>query len=472
MNTAAVPRGSTTHQTEKQWKSSAHKSIEATGQESMIFSGVLKQCLANPQENDSGLSDALEDRNSGSGAALSDVIHAGALGIAGSGDKTAQQSAAALHRQVKEGYFQGSVTTTAQIPGSAQMSAAIPSTTSALTLGSQTATDLMLGRTSEAGTLTSEGETAGTDFLQAMKTGKEAEKNYQAESLLAEKANPSSVTGHSKLEIETLKKFQNDAAAPHSLEASPIADATSRLKPLEAKGQKPLETETPVQNGKGLSSVASDPVRTQLGEMTLNSQPAFEAQHQAEPFLHSLAAKETVQTDFASEIKASQTEAAAIVSHLSGPLSENEVAPQAPIRTARIPEFPELIAQQAQLMKAGETKSLRLMLNPEHLGSLEIELSLKNGVLTGAISVETELAHELFQKHLPQFLSTLDSKQISTGTFEMHYHGENSGFSNHADQGSEERQSAYPVTEAETNQTYSAQTSVEQAAHKRLDLLA
>jgi len=110
-------------------------------------------------------------------------------------------------------------------------------------------------------------------------------------------------------------------------------------------------------------------------------------------------------------------------------LEEAPLSPHLP-KAASVRELPAIWTQHAQLLRAGETKTLRMMLNPEQLGALEIELSLKNGVLSGIVSVETELAHDLIQKQLPQFLSTLDSKQIAAGSFEMHYRGENGGFTN------------------------------------------
>lgn len=161
-------------------------------------------------------------------------------------------------------------------------------------------------------------------------------------------------------------------------------------------------------------------------------------------------------------------------SHLSR--SEGtSVSPQL-IKSAGVQELPLVWTQQAQLLRSGETKSLRMMLNPEQLGGLEIELSLKNGILSGVVSVETELAHELIQKQLPHFLSTLDSKQITAGTFEMHYRGENGGFSEPSWQGREHSQAKHhnssTVTEMDQALLSSQEAELLNKKHKPLDLLA
>jgi len=159
------------------------------------------------------------------------------------------------------------------------------------------------------------------------------------------------------------------------------------------------------------------------------------------------------------------------ISSSEGPASAQQLP-----KAAGVQELPAIWTQYAQLMKSGETKTLRMMLNPEQLGALEIEISLKNGVLTGIVSVETELAHDLIQKQLPQLLSTLESKQITAGTFQMQYRGENGGFSDPSWQEREQRQAKHhnvtAVSEMDQGLKSPQDPLVPKNNHKRLDLLA
>ena len=92
--------------------------------------------------------------------------------------------------------------------------------------------------------------------------------------------------------------------------------------------------------------------------------------------------------------------------------------PEAPVTLQEVPEF---WLEQAKNVRADGIKHLRLTLRPEHLGHLEIELRLKNGVLSGVVTVETELTHALIQKQWPQIFSALEAQQMSLGTFETLY---------------------------------------------------
>ena len=156
-------------------------------------------------------------------------------------------------------------------------------------------------------------------------------------------------------------------------------------------------------------------------------------------------------------------------------LEEASLSPQLP-KSASVRELPAIWTQHAQLLRAGETKTLRMMLNPEQLGALEIELSLKNGVLSGIVSVETELAHDLIQKQLPQFLSTLDSKQIASGSFEMHYRGENGGFTESSEKDNARNQfrqsNSAERSEVDQDLTIPQELARQNVNHKRIDLLA
>lgn len=122
------------------------------------------------------------------------------------------------------------------------------------------------------------------------------------------------------------------------------------------------------------------------------------------------------------------------VGHLAGipaagsnPVNAQSVMewPEAPVT---LQEVPELWLEQATNLRADGIKHLRLTLRPEHLGQLEIELKLKNGVLSGVVTVETELTHALIQKQWPQIFSALEAQQMNLGTFETLY---KEGWSDH-----------------------------------------
>ena len=99
--------------------------------------------------------------------------------------------------------------------------------------------------------------------------------------------------------------------------------------------------------------------------------------------------------------------------------------PEAPVT---LQEMPELWLEQAKNLRTDGIKHLRLTLRPEHLGHLEIELRLKNGVLSGVVTVEMEMTHALIQKQWPQIFSALEAQQMNLGTFETLY---KEGWSDH-----------------------------------------
>ena len=492
MNTAAVTRGSSTQHIDKQWKSSVHKPSGESAEESAKFSGVLKQYLESPQadqaqvhakvqshtqenetksttrQSESALSDAHEDCDCSADTVPSAIIQSVALNIPLPGDTALAHSKTVLHSVTEEGLIQGRCEAEPE-------HAPIPPSSS----GSRLASEPAPGALPADGMATAASDAVLTGALQAGVTKNETEPLHPAENFITEKAHQSSETDNRA--SDSLKEAKKGEAAL-TLASGKAQEDHEMLKALMAEAKKSFEHESQAQPKEHKNSFASASAKNQPGEVTSSLKNSADLAHSSESVGHNLAAKVARPEMSDQNIRTNPTEAALLTHSLAGSVSENGETIMTLPGTVHISALPELLAEQAQLIKAGETNTLRLHLNPEQLGSLEIELSLKNGILTGVISVESELAHELLQKQLPQLLSTLDSKQIPTGTFEMHYRGENGGFSNHADQGREPHQGAYQgtyhVKEAETamahgaHVAHGAHASAEPDAHKRLDLLA
>lgn len=492
MNTAAVTRESSTQQIQKQWKSSAQKPSGEDAGESARFSGVLKPYLESPKanqgqdqaqdqdrahahaktqeketkrlsrENDSALSEPPFDCDCSSETVPNALIQMGVLNVLVPGEAPVAQSKTALHSVTEAGLNKGRCEAVPEL-------ATIPASSTASGTVSGLASEPAPGAALADGMTTAESDVILSDILQANVTKNQTESMHPAENSILEDARQRSASVY--VAPDPSKEAEKGEQAL-TLASGKAPEDDGMLKTLMADAKKSIEHESQVQPGALKNSSALDSAKLEPGDVTSTMKNNTDLTHSPESARNHLAAKEALLEVSASNIKTHSAEAALVTPSLTGLASENGAAIMTMPGSVRIAALPELMAEQAQLIREGETNALRLHLNPEHLGSLKIELSLKNGILTGVISVESELAHELLQKQLPQLLSTLDSRHIPTGTFEMHYRGDNDGFPNHADQGSRQHQDAYRGKEEEKPLAYGLHASAESDAHKRLDLLA
>jgi flagellar hook-length control protein FliK len=133
--------------------------------------------------------------------------------------------------------------------------------------------------------------------------------------------------------------------------------------------------------------------------------------------------------------------------------------------------LPQIWLQQAQMVRSGETKTLKMTLHPESLGTLEVEIQLKNGLITGCIRVDTEQAHGLIQKQLPEFMNAMDEHKIPAGAFEMQFRNEQGGH-RESHQNQQRERNGFRHHPIEDQADAISKSAAVPSNLKRLDLLA
>lgn len=457
MNATALNRSSATQQPEKPSKISANK-VQGDGTENALFSGMLQQCLDQNQasrnlkaaEEPKGLAD-------GSLSAIEAKLSASMNLGAQSGS---QVEASATQSAELIGQVQKNVGTTAT-PSTERNASAL------------SGPDLVLEPTNQ-----NPPHTAGQHQMilsaEPKIAGNASVKVNQAEMTTASlgvSGHPHSAEDGALTEVfKTMEGLSEGTVQDSSL--------LSKLsKSQELVSQSRLST---VMESRQNENAALNPAPNAI-ESTDTPKDQMNPEHRSEAAAADFTTVEGLKSQKATPSKQSSDSFRSVSDGVGGQPQQISSLDDASFNTqipkaATIRELPAILTQQAQLLRAGETKTLRMMLNPEHLGALEIELSLKNGVLSGIVSVETELAHDLIQKNLPQLLSTFDSRQIASGSFEMHYRGEHSGFSEssgneaqpdrHRQSGSAER------SDAEQGLVISQEIAIQKVNPKRIDLLA
>jgi len=77
------------------------------------------------------------------------------------------------------------------------------------------------------------------------------------------------------------------------------------------------------------------------------------------------------------------------------------------------------IGDAGQVAQARGASRIRLTLRPAHLGSLSIDLSLRNSVLRGIIRTETTAARELILRQLDRLREALEGRGLRVGDLQV-----------------------------------------------------
>lgn len=460
MNATALNRSSTPLQAEKPIKTGANKA-QGDGSESVLFSGVLQQYLDVGQQNQgsesSKATEGHKDLADGSLTAIEDKLST-SMNLSSQSGLQVVASAPQSVENTAQGQKLVDTTTTTATEHSASALSGLDAIMDPLTQNLSNSNDQrQLTRGTEPGIV-----------------GNVLDEVNQLEIAAATLNDP----GHPKV-------TKDDSVMEMLKSLKGLPETTGQDSSLQSK----LSTSQGLINQVGQTSVTEPP---QNENAALNPEMnAIEStddpKDQTDPKLRSEAAvtARTTAEGLQSQKAAPSKQSSSIVQTVSeivgsqpsqiSTLEEASLSPQLP-KSASVRELPAIWSQHAQLLRAGETKTLRMMLNPEQLGALEIELSLKNGVLSGIVSVETELAHDLIQKQLPQFLSTLDSKQIASGSFEMHYRGESGGFTESSEKDKTRNQfrqsNSAECSEVDQGLLKSQELIRQNYNHKRIDILA
>lgn len=164
--------------------------------------------------------------------------------------------------------------------------------------------------------------------------------------------------------------------------------------------------------------------------------------------LEALAAKAIVQPQIAA-VQATETTAASDASNDSvtsaetadtahNPLQLNQLRHSAPVHAAepqqhfvRADRFADEMAQVLRNMKVNTANGLsevRIMLQPEHLGHVDVKVSMQNGQIVAHFMADSAHGKELLESQLSQLRSVLQNQGLQVDRLEVvHYEPQNSG---------------------------------------------
>ena len=75
--------------------------------------------------------------------------------------------------------------------------------------------------------------------------------------------------------------------------------------------------------------------------------------------------------------------------------------------------------EQIRVSFGSDTSQLEVQLYPQHLGRIQIQVMMKNGVMTAQIHAETEMAKQAIEGQLQQLKDTFQQKSIQVEAVEV-----------------------------------------------------
>lgn len=111
--------------------------------------------------------------------------------------------------------------------------------------------------------------------------------------------------------------------------------------------------------------------------------------------------------------------AADIVNQLSQAVQEVSESGSASFTDVQQAEIIQQVIERIRVTSGTDMNRMELQLYPEHLGRLQIQVMMKNGVLTAQIHAETEMAKEAIESQLQQLKETFQEKQLQVEAVEV-----------------------------------------------------
>ncbi len=108
-----------------------------------------------------------------------------------------------------------------------------------------------------------------------------------------------------------------------------------------------------------------------------------------------------------------------IVNQLSQAVQEVTESGSASFTDVQQAEIIQQVIERIRVTSGTDMNRMELQLYPEHLGRLQIQVMMKNGVLTAQIHAETEMAKEAIESQLQQLKETFQEKQIQVEAVEV-----------------------------------------------------
>lgn len=111
--------------------------------------------------------------------------------------------------------------------------------------------------------------------------------------------------------------------------------------------------------------------------------------------------------------------AADIVNQLAEAVNELEDAPASFTSDVQQSEIIRQVIEQIKVISGSDMNRIEVQLYPQHLGRIQIQVMMKNGVMTAQINAETEMAKEAIESQLQQLKESFHEKSIQVEAVEV-----------------------------------------------------
>lgn len=111
--------------------------------------------------------------------------------------------------------------------------------------------------------------------------------------------------------------------------------------------------------------------------------------------------------------------ASEIVNQLTQAVNELEEVPTSFSSDIRQSEIVQQVIEQIRVTSGSDMNQIEVQLYPQHLGRVQIQVMMKNGVMTAQIHAETEMAKEAIESQLQQLKETFQEKSIHVEAVEV-----------------------------------------------------
>lgn len=114
-----------------------------------------------------------------------------------------------------------------------------------------------------------------------------------------------------------------------------------------------------------------------------------------------------------------QTVAADVVNQLSQAMNELEETSSSFTSDIQQADIVRQVIEQIKVFSGNDMNRIEVQLYPQHLGRLQIQVMMKNGVMTAQIHAETEMAKEAIESQLQQLKETFQERNIQVNAVEV-----------------------------------------------------
>jgi flagellar hook-length control protein FliK len=228
--------------------------------------------------------------------------------------------------------------------------------------------------------------------------------------------------------------------------ASTVLNAASVVPVLQSPRQKPAASSVNIQN---LQQIAIAPSLMTRGTELKGRLEALAAKAIVQPQIAAVQATDSIA---ASEESNDSVPVAETADTAHNPLQLNQLRHSAPLAAAqpqehfvRADRFADEMAQVLRSMKVNTANGLsevRIMLQPEHLGHVDVKVTMQNGQIVAHFMADSAHGKELLESQLSQLRTVLQNQGLQVDRLEVvHYEPQYSGTSHDSRQQQQSRES-------------------------------